>query len=44
MGKRQATIDTLMLQLDIQSRSIRMTKADREKAKELMKAVFNKKL
>ena len=43
MSKRQATIDTLMLQLDIQSRAIRMTRADREKAKQMMREI-NKKL
>ena len=40
-NKRQRTLDTLMLELDIQSRAIRMTRAQREKAKEIMKKIQN---
>ena len=42
MSKRQSRIDTLMLHLDIQSRSIRMTRAERQRAAEIMK-IINKK-
>ena len=41
ISKKQKTLDTLFLQLDIQSRAIRMTRAQREKAKEIMKKIDN---
>ena len=41
VSKRQQTLDTLYLQLDIQSRAIRMTRSQREKAKEIMKKINN---
>ena len=39
--KRQQAIDRLYLQLDIQSRAIRMTREQREQAKEIMKKINN---
>ena len=36
-NKRQKTLDNLYLQLDIQARSIRMTRVQREEAREIMK-------
>ncbi len=41
ISKKQKTLDTLFLQMDIQSRAIRMTRAQREKAKEIMKKIQN---
>ena len=41
ISKRQQTLDRLYLQLDIQSRSIRMTRAQREEAKKIMKKIDN---
>jgi len=41
VSKRQQTLDRLYLQLDIQSRAIRMTREQREKAKEIMKKINN---
>jgi len=41
ISKRQQAIDRLYLQLDIQSRCIRMTRAQREDAKEIMKKINN---
>ena len=41
ISKRQQTLDTLYLEMDIQSRAIRMTRAQREKAKEIMKKIHN---
>ena len=40
VSKRQQAIDRLYLQLDIQSRAIRMTRAQREKAKEIMQIIL----
>ena len=40
-NKRQKTLDRLYLQMDIQSRAIRMTRLQREKAKEIMKKIHN---
>ena len=39
VSKRQQTLDRLYLQLDIQSRAIRMPREQREKAKEIMKKI-----
>tara|TARA_R100000005_G_C4937343_1_gene163527 strand:- start:68 stop:235 length:168 start_codon:yes stop_codon:yes gene_type:complete len=41
ISKRQQTLDRLYLQLDIQARAIRMTREQREKAKEIMKKIHN---
>ncbi len=41
ISKKQKTLDTLFLQLDIQSRAIRMTRKQREQAKEIMKKIQN---
>jgi len=41
INKRQQTLDRLYLQLDIQSRAIRMTRSQQEKAKEIMKKIEN---
>ena len=41
ISKRQQTLDTLYLELDIQSRLIRMTRRQREDAKEIMKKIQN---
>ena len=41
VSKRQQTLDRLYLQLDIQSRCIRMTRLQREKAKEIMEKIDN---
>ena len=41
ISKRQQTIDRLYLQLDIQSRAIRMTRAQREEANKIMKKINN---
>ncbi len=40
-SKKQKTLDTLFLQLDIQSRAIRMTRAQREEANKIMKKIHN---
>ena len=40
-NKRQKTLDRLYLLMDIQSRAIRMTRAQREDAKEIMKKIQN---
>ena len=40
-NKRQKTLDRLYLQLDIQARSIRMTRAQREEANKIMKKIHN---
>ena len=40
-NKRQQTLDRLYLQLDIQARSIRMTRAQREEANKIMKKIHN---
>ena len=40
-NKRQKTLDRLYLLMDIQSRAIRMTRAQREHAKEIMEKVQN---
>jgi len=40
-NKRQKTLDRLYLQMDIQSRAIRMTRLQREKAKEIMEKIDN---
>ena len=42
MSRRQQMIDRLMLQLDVQSRSIRMTRAETSKAEEVRKKVMKK--
>jgi len=39
ISKKQKTLDTLFLQLDIQSRAIRMTRSQREQAREIMKKI-----
>ena len=41
VSKRQQTLDRLYLQLDIQSRAIRMTRAQREEANKIMKKIHN---
>jgi len=41
VSKRQQAIDRLYLQLDIQSRAIRMTRIQREHAKEIMIKIQN---
>jgi len=41
ISKKQKTLDTLFLQLDIKSRCIRMTRKQREQAKEIMKKIQN---
>jgi len=41
ISKRQQTLDRLYLQMDIQSRAIRMTRIQREHAKEIMKKIQN---
>jgi len=41
ISKRQQAIDRLYLQLDIQSRSIRMTRNQREQANKIMKKIQN---
>ena len=41
VSKRQQTLDRLYLQLDIQSRAIRMTRIQRERAKEIMEKIQN---
>ena len=40
-NKRQKTLDRLYLLMDIQSRAIRMTRAQREHATEIMKKIQN---
>lgn len=40
-NKRQKTLDRLFLQLDIQARAIRMTRTQREHAKEIMLKINN---
>ena len=40
-NKRQKTLDRLYLLMDIQSRAIRMTRAQREHAREIMKKIQN---
>ena len=40
-NKRQKTLDRLYLLMDIQSRAIRMTRAQREHAKEIMIKIQN---
>jgi hypothetical protein len=40
-NKRQKTLDNLYLLMDIQSRAIRMTRIQRERAKEIMKKIQN---
>ena len=39
ISKRQQAIDRLYLQLDIQSRAIRMTRNQREQANKIMKKI-----
>jgi len=39
ISKRQQAIDRLYLQLDIQSRCIRMTRSQREEANKIMKKI-----
>ena len=41
ISKRQQTLDRLYLLIDIQSRAIRMTRAQREDAREIMKKIDN---
>ena len=41
ISKRQQTLDRLYLQMDIQSRAIRMTRLQREHAKEIMEKIDN---
>ena len=41
VSKRQQTLDRLYLQLDIQSRAIKMTRAQREDARKIMKKINN---
>ena len=41
VSKRQQTIDRLYLQMDIQSRAIRMTRSQREEANKIMKKIQN---
>ena len=41
VSKRQQTLDTLYLEMDIQSRAIRMTRAQREEANKIMKKIDN---
>ena len=41
ISKKQKTLDTLFLQLDIQSRCIRMTRSQREDANKIMKKIQN---
>lgn len=41
ISKKQKTLDTLFLQLDIQSRSIRMTRDQRKDANKIMKKIQN---
>ena len=41
VSKRQQTLDRLYLLMDIQSRAIRMTRAQREHAKEIMEKIQN---
>ena len=41
VSKRQQTIDRLYLLIDIQSRAIRMTRAQREDARKIMKKINN---
>ena len=41
ISKRQQAIDRLYLQLDIQSRAIRMTRSQREDANKIMKKIQN---
>jgi len=40
-NKRQKTLDRLYLLMDIQSRAIRMTRIQREHAKEIMEKIQN---
>jgi hypothetical protein len=40
-NKRQKTLDRLYLLMDIQSRSIRMTRAQREEARKIMIKIQN---
>ena len=40
-NKRQKTLDRLYLLMDIQSRAIRMTRIQREHAKEIMEKINN---
>ena len=41
VSKRQQTLDRLYLQLDIQSRAIRMTRVQKEEANKIMKKIHN---
>ena len=41
VSKRQQTLDRLYLLIDIQSRAIRMTRAQREDARKIMKKIDN---
>ncbi len=40
ISKKQKTLDTLFLQMDIQSRAIRMTRSQRQDARRLMEIIF----
>ena len=41
ISKRQQTLDRLYLLMDIQSRAIKMTRAQREDARKIMKKIQN---